>query len=441
MKLREVLEKLQFEGKLAQIRKPVSPELDAAAIISQLGEKPVLFHNIHSSRYPLVAGMCSSRELLALSLGTAKENLIFRLAEAIRRPKKPETAQHAHCQEVVEDRVDLDALPILTHFPGDGGPFITAAIAVIKDPDTGRNVSYHRLMKIGKDRFATRLVEGRQTHAAYQKLLKKRKELEIAFCIGNSAAVMLAAAISAAPGIDEFAIANALEETKLVKCKTKDLEVPADSEIILEGRITAQQADEGPFVDLTETADIRRKQPVVVIDKITHRRDAIFQALLPGRNEHKLLMGMPREPTIFNEVSKVCACRNAVITLGGCSWLHAVVQIKKKNDLEPRKAIEAAFKGHSSLKHCVIVDEDIDPTDPLQVEWAIATRFRADKKAVIRKNQPSSSLDPMADKPPGKKATVTKVGIDATIPLSDKKRPRQKFVKVEYKKVDLREFI
>jgi UbiD family decarboxylase len=342
---------------------------------------------------------------------------------------------------VVEDAVDLDAFPILRHFESDGGNYITSAIAIIKDPDTGGNACFHRLVQLGKDRFAARLVEKRQTDTTYRKLLAQGKELEVAFCIGNSTAVMLGAAIAPEVGVDEMWIANALDETPMVKCKTKDLLVPADSEIILEGRITAQSVDEGPFVDLTETNDIIRKQPVIVIDKITHRKDAIFQTLLPGLNEHKLLMGMPREPTIFNEVSKVCECKDAMLTMGGCSWFHAIVQIKKKDDSEPAKAITAAFKGHTSLKHCVIVDDDIDIHNPMQVEWAIATRFRADKRLIIMADQPSSSLDPMADKPPGEKARIAKMGLDATIPLSDPKKPVSKFKRVAYKKVDAGKYL
>ena len=301
--------------------------------------------------------------------------------------------------------------------------------------------SFHRLMKIGKNRFAVRLVEGRQTHTTYQKFLKEGREMPIAFCIGNSTALMLGGAISPSPGIDELGIANALGETRLVKCRTIDLEVPADSEFVLEGRLLTEQVKEGPFVDLTETMDIVRQQPVFEVDCITHRREAIFQALLPGGLEHKLLMGMPREPTIYNEVSKACECKNVVLTPGGCSWLHAVVQIRKKSEADGKKAIDAAFKGHSSLKHCVVVDDDIDPTDPAQVEWAIATRFRADKRLYIRENQPSSSLDPMADKPPGEKATCAKMGLDATIPLGDKERPRQKFVKTGFKPMRLGEYL
>jgi 2,5-furandicarboxylate decarboxylase 1 len=105
-------------------------------------------------------------------------------------------------------------------------------------------------------------------------------------------------------------------------------------------------------------------------------------------------MGMPKEPTIYNEVNKVCQCKDVYITPGGCSWLHAIVQIKKVNADDGKKAIAAAFEGHKSLKHCVVVDEDINIYDPHEVEWAIATRFQADKNAVILSNQPGSSLGP-----------------------------------------------
>ena len=116
------------------------------------------------------------------------------------------------------------------------------------------------------------------------------------------------------------------------------------------------------------------------------------------------------------------------------------MQIKKKSDDEPKKAIDAAFRGHGSLKHCVIVDDDIDICNPQQVEWAIATRFRADSRLYVFKDQPSSSLDPIADKPPGQKARVAKMGLDATIPLSDPKHPASKFKRHDYRKIDIGKF-
>jgi len=443
MNLRSFISKLEKKGKLQTISKPVSQDLETAAIVNALGEKPTVFADVSKKKFRVAAGLVSSRELVADALGITPAKLVPTLAKAIDSPKKPKVvaSKDAPCQEVVEQKVNLDALPLLRYFTSDGGRYITSAIAIIKDPETGPNACYHRMMQIGKDKFTVRLVEQRQTYNTFQKLKAQGKELEVAFCIGNSTAVMLAAAISAPTGVDEMAIANALDETPMVKCKTKDLLVPAESEFVLEGRITLEEKDEGPFVDLTETNDIIRKQPVVVIDAITHRKDAIYQTLLPGMAEHKNLMGMPREPTIMREVSKVCECKDVVLTNGGCSWFHAVVQIKKKSDSEPAKAIEAAFKGHTSLKHCVIVDEDIDICNSQAVEWAIATRFRADTRLFVFKDQPSSSLDPMADKPPKEKARIAKMGLDATIPLSDPKRPVAKFKRLDYAKMDLAKFI
>jgi len=260
----------------------------------------------------------------------------------------------------------------------------------------------------------------------------------VAFCIGNSTAVLLSAATTLPMGVDELGMANALEKTNLVKCKTVDLEVPAESEIVLEGRIIKEKAVEGPFLDLTGIVDRARLQPIVEIKCITHRQNPIYQTILAGRNEHKLLMGMPKEPTIFNEVNKVCQCSDVYITPGGCSWLHAVVKIQKKTPDDGKKAINAAFEGHKSLKHCVIVDEDINIYDPSEVEWAIATRFQADKNAVILSKQPGSSLDPSGDLTEGKKATTAKAGLDATAPLVTTSKG---FTKEQYVKVDLNRFL
>jgi UbiD family decarboxylase len=432
---REFLDKLDREKRLIRIRKEVSPEYEAASLLSELDCRPVMLERVKGSTMPVVAGLCSTRELIAESLGIKKEQLLLTLANAIKNRKEPELVEKGECQQVVTKSVDLSKLPILKHVPGDGGKYVSSAISVIKDPELGRNVCFHRLMLLDKDRFVARIVENRGTDTA---LKKSGGELDIAICIGNSNAVLLAASTSLAPGEDEFSMANALDEFQLVKCKTVDLEVPRDAEIVLEGRITKEKAPEGPFLDITGTQDKVREQPVIEIKCITHRKDPIYQALLPGRWEHRLLMGMPKEPTIYNEVNKVCKCRNVLITPGGCSWLHAVVQIKKENQDDGRKAIEAAFRGHGSLKHCVVVDEDINIYDMNDVEWAIATRFQADKDLIIMPNMPGSSLDPSADLSEGKKAVTCKAGIDATVPFDKKDK---KFRRGEYAEIDIKRYL
>jgi UbiD family decarboxylase len=433
MNLRNFLNQLESENRLIRVKKEVSAEYEIANVINTLGEQPVVFENVKGYEFPVFGGITSSRDVIATGLGTTKEKVLFKLVDALRNPKVPETVDSAPCHEVVMNEPDLDKLPILMHLPGDGGKYVTASVCTIKDPDSGRNVSYHRLMQLGKNKFSARLIPKRQTRTTYDKI---EGDLEMAVCLGNSVPVMIAASLGPPQEVDEFSIANAMDEMKMVKCKTKDLEVPAESEIVLEGRITRDVDREGPFVDLTETRDFERQEPVFVVDAITHRNDAMYQALIPGRMEHKILMGMPKEPTIYDEVSKVAKCKNVLITMGGGSWLHGVVQIEKEHEDDGKKAIEAAMKGHKSMKHVTVVDADVDIYDPVALEWALATRFQAHKDAVMFTDQPGSSLDPSGDHS-GKKTKTTKVGLDATIP---KDIDPGKYVKVQYKEVDLNDY-
>jgi 2,5-furandicarboxylate decarboxylase 1 len=436
LSFRNFIEQLQKNGELTRIIKPISTEYEIASVIEAVGEKPIFFEKVNESIYPVVGGLVSSKDLIARAIGTTKDQLLHILSKAIEKPIIPTIVEKGECQEVVETEVNLTKLPIMRYTEKDGGKYIPSAVSIVKDPKTGsRNMCFHRLMLLDEKHFAVRIVENRGTDTA---LKNAGGELDIAICIGNSAAVLLAAATSLPTGIDELGMANALEKIELVKCKTVDLEVPKDCEFVLEGRITKEKTAEGPFLDLTGTIDKVRQQPIIEIKCITHRQNPIYQTILAGRNEHKFLMGMPKEPTIYNEVNKVCQCKDVYITPGGCSWLHAVVQISKNNPNDGKKAISAAFEGHKSLKHCVIVDEDINIYDPHDVEWAISTRFQADKNTIILSNQPGSSLDPSGDLSEGKKATTSKAGLDATKPTISTGKG---FAKEQYRKVDLQKFL
>jgi len=414
MNLRDFLQASARKGWLIEVDKPVSPELELAAVAYALDGRPVRFNHIAGyAGWRAIAGLASSRRHFALALGCEPDQLLFKLADAFDHPRPAPVVDEAPCQEIRHRPGNLNALPILKHLPDDAGPYVTSGVLITRDPDTGLNASYHRLLRLDDHRFAARLVEGRGTHAAW---MKTDGDLPVAIAIGLPLHVLLAASMSPNPGVFEMAIAQALAPTPLVRCMGNDLLVPADAEIILEGRLTHTLVAEGPFVDLTETSDIVRQQPVIEIDAITHRSDPIYQALLPGQLEHKLLMGMPKEPSIFAAVQQVADVKNVHITPGGASWLHAVVQIAKHTPDDGRNAALAAFRGHGSLKHVVVVDEDIDIFDPDDVEWAIATRFQAGRDWLLLPDQPSSSLDPSARHTPGQKSRSDKAGVDATIP-------------------------
>jgi UbiD family decarboxylase len=412
MNLHEFLAAADTVGYLIKIDREVDPYLEVARIAAENDGRPLLFRRVQGSAYPVVAGVCSDRRYFGLALDVPADQVMFRLAEALAAPQPVSVVESGPCQEVVEPEVNLEALPFLTHYAGDAGAYASAAVAFIDDPETGPNASYHRLLRLDRTHVAARLVERRGTETAWRK--SGPTGLPVAICIGLPPHVLLAASMAPPPGVDELTIAQALAPTPLAIC-TNGIRVPAEAEFVLEGRITHELASEGPFVDLTGTYDFTRRQPVIAIDRVTHRRDAIYQALLPGKLEHRLLMGMPREPTIFAEVNKVARCLNVHVTPGGASWLHAVVQIAKRSPDDGKKAIAAAFRGHGSLKHVWVVDDDIDIFDPNDVEWAVATRFQADRGLVVLNDQPSSSLDPSAQHVPGQKSRTAKMGIDATV--------------------------
>ncbi len=387
-------------NEIVRISSPVSLKFEAAAIMKKLDDKPVLFEKITESTYPVVANICSSRELVCKALGYTKQELLPLLAKAIDNPKKFDVGQNDYHQL----DTDLTKLPILLHYAVDGGPYISSAIVVSHDSELGDNASYHRMMVIGKDRLVIRILPRH-----LQEFLN-RGNREVAICIGTDMQMLVAAAVSCELGKSELEIANAIAPTRFSMI---DGHVVPDSEFVMIAEITEELHDEGKFIDLTGTYDIVRKQPVVKVKKIFAKQNPIYHALLPGGSEHRTLMGMPREPTIYREVGKVCECLDAFLPPGGCSWLHGIVQIRKKHADDGKKAIDAAFKGHTSMKRVIIVDEDIDIYDPKAVEWAIATRFQADTDMVVRPNEKGSSLDPSSD--PNTRITC-KVGIDATIP-------------------------
>ncbi len=420
--LRDFLAHLEAAGwGVETVDAPIALRFDIARRLASALDHPMLFTRLEG--YPewrMVGNVVSRRDFFALALGLSRTELTPYLSAILARSTfpPPSTATVAPAQEVVlrGRAADAMALPIPRYHPRDAGPYITAGVAVIRDPELGRNLAFHRMLRLDERRFAVRVVEGRGTHTA---LRKSPQGLPMAVCIGLPPHILLAAAMALPPGVDELALANTLAPVETVPCVSQPLEVPAGAELVLEGLLTHELADEGPFPDLTGTLDGVRRQPLFRVTAITHRRNPIFQALLPAGLEHKNLMGMPREPTIYAEVNRVADCRGVYITPGGCSWLHAVVQIEPHGPDDARLAIEAAFRGHGSLKHVVVVDPDVDLFDAQDVEWAIATRFQAGRDLYLFPDRPGSSLDPSARQVPGARARSDKMGLDATIPWGE----------------------
>ena len=373
-----------------------------------------------------------TKESFADYLNIPVQEIIPTLIAAIDSHSPPEPTTQAPCQEVIYENPDLDDLPILYHCEGDGGNYISSGVMVAGHPKHGQNLDFHRCMQFSKTEMAVRVVKSRN----FDTFLQDLGAVNVAICVGVPPNILVAAATSVAIGQDELEIANALEPFEVVQAHTADLWIPAEAEFVIEGTVYRDRRHaEGPFVDLTETRDVIRQEPILEVKCITHRKDAHWHALLPGGLEHKLLMGMPREPTIFREVNRVVKCLDVNINPGGCSWLHAIVQIKKEHPDDGRKAIEAASVGHRSCKHIFVVDEDIDIYDPLSVEWAMATRFQADRDLVMLGRERGSSLDPSATP---ETYETCKVGYDLTAPLETKGKH---FNKVSFPSINPSDFL
>ena len=405
MSFRDFIDQLKENGKLVEIPQSVSPVFEASRIANRVKD-PVLFHDVSGSK--VVMNLLGSRDELASMLGVPKEEIIKRLSEV--SPKGAVIlVSDSPTQEVVENKVDLKKLPILTHFEKDGAPYITAGI-VVSEYESIMNASIHRLMLAGKDKLAVRLVPPRHTYLLHKKAAENGDLLPVAIVIGCDPLIIYAASTRVPVG-KEFEYAAALRglPVEVFECEN-GVKVP-HAEIVLEGYIDpVEKIDEGPFVDITGTYDVVRKEPVIRITRIIHRKDPIYHGILPAGPEHLLMMGVPYEPRIYRAVVEVTTVKNVVLTEGGCCYLHAVVQIEKQTEGDGKNAIMAAFTAHTSLKHVVVVDEDINIFDPKDVEFAIATRVKGDMDILIITNVRGSSLDPRGA-PDG---TTTKVGIDAT---------------------------
>jgi UbiD family decarboxylase len=268
------------------------------------------------------------------------------------------------------------------------------------------------------------MVEGRHLHKCFSYAKEHGQDLKVSIAIGVHPAISIASAYQAAYNTDEMLIANSLLQEKLTVTWSNfsHLFIPTLSEIVLEGRILQDRTEEEWMVEALRTYDIKRRQPVLELDRIKFRNNAIYHDILPGFPEHRLLMGLPVESKIFEAVKNVVPTTMAVhLTEGGCTWLNAVIQIRKRLEGEPKNALLAAFASHPSLKMAVVVDEDVNLTDPVAVEYATCTRCQADKGFVIVTNVKGSSLDPSSDQ---QNLLTTKVGIDATATLL---KPKERF--------------
>lgn len=419
--LRAWLRHLAATGRVAEIAPNVGLRFELAAIAKKLeGKQAMLFPSPDGHPLPVVSGVLAARAWMAEALGVTPAELLARFRRAADAPLAWQEVPRAEapCQEVIVNDIDLAGLlPLPTHNELDAGPYITAGLVIARNPATGRqNVSINRLQLQSPDRLGI-LILPRDLNRFYTAAEEKGEALPVSIVIGVDPLTLLASQAIAPLDADELEIAGALHgrPLRVVKSIGSDIRVPADAEIVVEGRILPKvRAPEGPFGEFPQYYGPKGERQVIEVTAVTHRQKPLFHTIVPGGLEHLLLGGIPREATILSYLQRNFPnVLDVHLAPGGVCRYHLYVKLRKRQPAEAANVIMAAFSSHYDVKHVIVVDHDVDIHDPRQVEWAVATRFQADKDLLVIPTAQGSRLDPSA-----KDGVSAKMGLDATLPLN-----------------------
>ncbi len=434
---RGFLDRLRDAGELIDLRQPI--DIRHIATLVDQSDKALYFHNVIGYDVPVVSGIIRSQKRAIMSLGcTAYPEIEAKLKAAIDRPIPSNAVNTSPTQDVIMegDDVDLYKLPIPMSSIYDGGPMITAGVVIARDPEYGLNAGIYRFIVKEKNLTGIDIVTPNNMRLFAQRAYEAGRPCPISISIGTHPYEIMGSGFRAPLGVDEMAISGGLRggPVDLAPCYTIDVPYIADAEIVLEGEIlpTGWTYPEGRFGEFTRLMGGLHWNPIVRIKSISMRKDAVYYAL-----------HMPWENTWLAAPTRYAAIRQALktagvqvkdinVTLGGCAFWHAVISIKKQPG-EGKNALLAALSV-MDLKHVVVVDDDIDVFNPMDVEWAIATRVQADKDVMIVTGARGKPLDPsLPPTPPGVVPTTAKMGIDATI---SEGIPKERFERIAYAYAD-----
>jgi 4-hydroxy-3-polyprenylbenzoate decarboxylase len=420
---------LEQHDLLHRVRDEVPIE-QLASIVDRHYRKATYFERIAGYDMPLVANTFSNREMMKLALQTDEQHLLEALERRLASRIKPVTVREAPCQEVTisADQVNLAALPLHFQHELDAAPYISASVVAARDPQRGvTNLGVYRMMYRSRNQTGIDVTAPHKLRHYYQQACEAGKPLEIAVALGLPTIDIMAAIASAPFDVDEYEVLGGFrgEPAELVQCKSVDLQVPANAELILEGVMQPHGwvSDEGPYGEFTGTYGAGLKQnPTITITAITHRGNAIFHSgthggMHPGWTDVHVIF-----PIIELDLYK--AMRQAgidvravrVVPAGSCNWAVASIKPISKGDGKAALALMLAASRQAMPKFAVVVDEDIDVFDDEQLYWAMTWRSQPDQDVMILRDMKAVPLDPSlpTTMPP---VTTSKMGIDATIPV------------------------
>ena len=424
--LRGWLKHLAATDRLAVAREGVSLEYELAGIAKKLdGKQAVLFPKPAGHSVPVVSGYVASRSWISEAMGTTDAELLacYRDASEKGTPWKEIAAEDAPIRQVTVEQPDLLKLfPIPRHNEHDSAQYITAGVIIARNPKTGaQNVSIQRI-QVKDGRRLQALILPRHLNAFATMAEEMGQDLPIAIVIGADPLTLLASQAVVPIDQDELEIAGSLHGAPLevVKCSGSEIRVPAHAEIVIEGRVLANVRElEGPFGEFPRTYSPAGQHHVSAVDRVTHRKNPIYHTIIPAELEHLMLGAIPREATILGLLQRSFPnVLDAHLARGGTCRYHLYVKLKKRRESEAKNVIMAAFGAHFDVKQVIVVDDDVDVHNPTEVEWAVATRFQADRDLLVVSGAQGSPLDPSTTLTGRLDGTSAKMGLDATRPLT-----------------------
>jgi len=390
----------------------LSRDFEVARVIREWqGRGPVIVYRVEGCPQDSASNLVDLRFKLYKALGVGSdEEAYLKILDAMSSPARPSVVGAPRLREAEGGLMEV---PAVRFYEKEAGLYLSSAI-FIACYDGVCNASIHRVLVKDKRVGVVRVVP-RHLWELYLRAKSRGQDLPVSVVIGVHPAIMVAAASSPRFGVFEVDVASKLLGNLWVyESPVNRNPVPLGSAVVIEGLLSRDMAEEGPYVDVIGTYDRVRYQPVLKVLKVYLDVNELTHVILSGGLEASLLIGFTREAAIWEAVSKVVARVHKVrLTPASGGWLHAIISIDKRHEGDAKNAIMAAFAAHPSLKHVIVVDSDIDPDDPSQVEWAIATRFQADEDLVIVRNVRGSTLDPSS-----RDGLTAKMGIDATKPLN-----------------------
>lgn len=423
-RLRRFIESLAGTDELEVHADPV--ELADVARPLDGNRKAVLFRQVGPERAELVGNVAGSRSRLARAFDVAPQNLLQEVLKRLRG--KPEIVElsraEAPAQQVVltGDAADLTQLPVHLQHGADGAPYISASTDFVVDKRTGlTNVGMRRMMLRGRQEAGVDLVSPSDLRAIYEASAARGENLPVSFVVGSHP-VDHVAAVMRLP-VDELGLVASLRAAPLpvVKCITNDIRVPADAEWVLEGYLDARGhvESEGPYGEFLGYYGGVKRNPVFHLTAITRRRDALFQTSTIGghgmsRTDTSQLNALRCEALVWRALET--AVREPVAVYGTPSsggQFNVRIAIRQRVPGEARNAIAAVWGCLANVKHVFVVDPDVDIFSDEQMDWALGTRFQADRDLIVEGGFRTLPLDPSLN---GARVGA-KAGFDLTWPF------------------------